>query len=486
MQTQNEKINIHESLNYLKRIYHYPHGYVCLCHKNAANIFHDEWIFLKKDLNPLIHQIERINHLGATSIWISVNIFCSDSRKNKNVKCGYTFFCEFDYGMLGHKKENVFPDVKTYNELIPIITQEYAKYDLSPNMIISSGYGIHCYWIVDSNIVEHLNPSEFSNTNETLYQLGLPDDLKRLDKCDTKPYSQIMRIPGTYNKKTKDPKLCHIIRDDGNTYKLANFLDILKSVQINSKNHLPEKTQELLTVDSFTNSDTLTNQPSEENYNNRTNTPSNSDADQKNKFLKPIDLFKLIYPNNYRHGKNTHLCGVCNKPKLHISDKTERIFKCYNPECAMNDGAFPFLIYFMFVENIHKNTYQDDLIEFAKKQLFLKYGDVLRKVISDDLLKQELEWDNIPFNKCIETQILLKFYLVLHNLSVKNLCNVLELDYRPVKLALNYRIKDKQIGKKKFMKISTKLYFACTNLINPLKKIIGQNSLDKLVDLKKS
>ena len=80
---------------------------------------------------------------------------------------------------------------------------------------------------MNDNTVDSLEPSDFSSINETLYQLGLPDDLKGLDTCDTKPYSQIMRVPGTYNRKTEDSKLCHIIHDDGDVFNLSSLLSVI-------------------------------------------------------------------------------------------------------------------------------------------------------------------------------------------------------------------------------------------------------------------
>ena len=160
------------------------------------------------------------------------------------------------------------------------------------------------------------------------------------------------------------------------------------------------------------------------------------------------------------------------------------MFTCYNPACAIYDCFVPFIIYYMIVEDIKGTSDEPDPIERSKKILVECKREVLSNIISDQQLMDDFGWDKLSLKKCIETQLLLKLYLYIHGLKVKQLSTVANLDYDPVKLAFSYRKGHKQIGKMKFMSVMTRLYFACNKLIMELKKLIDQESIDRLVDLK--
>lgn len=101
--------------------------------------------------------------------------------------------------------------------IIPVATTIVAKLVLSaisPSIIVSSGHGIHAYWLLESPLTD--------------VDLG-KDVLKRLaktfdgDSCHDP--TRILRLPDSYNLKDKDnPILCSVVGGNGERYELAEIM----------------------------------------------------------------------------------------------------------------------------------------------------------------------------------------------------------------------------------------------------------------------
>ena len=82
-------------------------------------------------------------HLCSSGIdvYCGVNPRTGGAGKKENVHFVTAFHSEIDYGKEGHKKECPY---KTYEEALSGI----KDFNLSPSVIVHSGGGFHCYWIL--------------------------------------------------------------------------------------------------------------------------------------------------------------------------------------------------------------------------------------------------------------------------------------------------------------------------------------------------
>ena len=93
-----------------------------------------------------------------------------------------------------------------------------------PSMLISSGNGIHSYWILEEEA-----GAEAEEVIKALAQ-NTGADTRATDKA------RIMRLPGSYNLK-QEPKPCQVIETNDNRYKLKDIANILgvEALKMDSK-----------------------------------------------------------------------------------------------------------------------------------------------------------------------------------------------------------------------------------------------------------
>jgi len=97
------------------------------------------------------------------------------------------------------------------------------KYNLSmenipdPSMIINSGHGYHCYWLLDTPAGKEAIPVVKAIANKTGADTGATDP------------ARVMRVPGTMNVKS-DPVKCEMLENNNKKYSLQ---DIAARVGIN-------------------------------------------------------------------------------------------------------------------------------------------------------------------------------------------------------------------------------------------------------------
>ncbi|MEI9477204.1 MAG: phage/plasmid primase, P4 family [Deltaproteobacteria bacterium] len=139
-------------------------------------------------------------------VYFGVNPRTGKGGKKENVKWLSAFHAEVDYGTDGHKKA---PTRLNYDEALSKI-QEFR---LKPTLIIHTGGGFHCYWVLS-------NPIEVSAYGiETIEAINKTLSLELGGDAGTQDISRVLRVPGTYNLKIPDnPRPVEMISNSRTKY----------------------------------------------------------------------------------------------------------------------------------------------------------------------------------------------------------------------------------------------------------------------------
>jgi len=111
-------------------------------------------------------------------------------------------------------------DAKNFQEGKPEAEKRIHEFQMKPNIIIDSGRGYHCYWVLQEPII---NKTEAQGKEIKQILSGLATALGA-DK-QTFNFDRLMRLPGTANlKDPENPKPCSIVQVNGEQfYSLADF-----------------------------------------------------------------------------------------------------------------------------------------------------------------------------------------------------------------------------------------------------------------------
>lgn len=133
------------------------------------------------------------------------------SGKKTNIKYVVSLWSDIDYGYEGHKKK---PKFNTEEEAMA----EIARFTLKPSIIVNSGHGFQCYWLLK-------RPIEITNV---AHIEGIIKGIShRLGGDSTQDISRVLRVPGTINIKIpKNPKTVRIIQMNADLrYDLSDFTE---------------------------------------------------------------------------------------------------------------------------------------------------------------------------------------------------------------------------------------------------------------------
>ncbi len=174
-------------------------------------------------------------------IYFGVAPRSKQSGKKESIEFITSLWTDVDYGKIGHKKYCFF---KTQSEAITFI----KSYKLPPSIIVDSGYGLHCYWLLTG-----LFPVDNFENIENILKL-LVTDLH--GDNGTHNIDRILRIPSTTNCKVlhdhKEVKIIYF--DDSLRYKISDFqknlkinkeLSIQDNINLNTLN-LSNETRQLI------------------------------------------------------------------------------------------------------------------------------------------------------------------------------------------------------------------------------------------------
>lgn len=150
-------------------------------------------------------------------VYFGVNSRIGNGGKKENIHYLSAFHAEIDYGSTGHKKP--CPQ-ESYEEALNII----QAFNPEPTIIIHSGGGFHCYWVLSNPIkVSDIGISVIESINKAL-------SLKLGGDSGTQDISRVLRIPGTFNFKLPDnPRPVTVISNTHQRYDYEDFEQFISS-----------------------------------------------------------------------------------------------------------------------------------------------------------------------------------------------------------------------------------------------------------------
>ncbi len=248
-------------------------------------------------------------------VYFGVNPRTGGQGRKENVHFLSAFHSEIDYGSIGHKKETEF---KNFKEAFDVVDGFY----LHPSIIIHSGGGFHCYWVLNKPLkVDDYGIVALENVNKALTQALNGDP-------GTHDLSRVLRVPGTFNfKQPENPRLVDIFFLSDLTYAFDDFSKLvatLKEVPLKSKAKLEKKPVPLVDIkspvqSSSTNNIEIDKLPVTEKikslilHGNDGSFPSRSEADMSvtialvNKGLSENEIRQIfqIYPIGEKYRKHS-------------------------------------------------------------------------------------------------------------------------------------------------------------------------------------
>ena len=148
-------------------------------------------------------------------VFFGVNPRVGKGGGKENVKYVTVFHAEVDYGKIGHKKKTPH---ESYDDALAVI----SKFSPEPTIIVHSGGGFHCYWVLNEPLkVEDTGLDNIETINRTLCKILGGDS-------GTHDISRVLRVPGTYNHKEADnPRKATVLRNSGAKYNYEDFTQFL-------------------------------------------------------------------------------------------------------------------------------------------------------------------------------------------------------------------------------------------------------------------
>jgi len=142
-----------------------------------------------------------------------------------------------------HAAEDLPPDRESAMELL-------KSFDLEPTLIVSTGGGLHVYWLFDE-------PMILSDDSERDQARGLADRFQnmfissaltkgwKIDK--TSDLARLLRLPGTFNHKQDDPVPVEIIKlNENNRYNPEKIVGFIEEHEVNSTTEVAENQDPIL------------------------------------------------------------------------------------------------------------------------------------------------------------------------------------------------------------------------------------------------
>ncbi len=163
------------------------------------------------------------------NVYFGVNPRIGKAGKKENIKYLSAFHAEIDYGKEGHKKDSKH---QTYDQCLKAI----QEFQIEPTIIIHSGGGFHCYWVLSNPIkVEDYGVQVLESVNKALI-LNLGGD------SGTQNIDRVLRVPGTFNLKNPDaPRLVQIVSISNKRYAFDDFKPLMGDLEERVKGNAPKQ-----------------------------------------------------------------------------------------------------------------------------------------------------------------------------------------------------------------------------------------------------
>ena len=165
-----------------------------------------------------VHELIADCNKRKQNTFVAVSTFEGYSRKAKDALFCKSLFVDLDVGAEKAKKNEGYTDSGAALIALDVFITESG---LPPPVIVSSGHGVHAYWLFDKDIPtdEYL----------TVAQLFKDYCVARLfcDRAVMADMARIMRCPDSMNYKTDPPTPTGFISEDLNAYSFESFKEFL-------------------------------------------------------------------------------------------------------------------------------------------------------------------------------------------------------------------------------------------------------------------
>lgn len=135
---------------------------------------------------------------------VSFSMGLLDKPKNKHaadkdivaIPC---LWCDIDVFDFAHAEQNLFPSVESVLEMIE---SRLKPLELQPNIVVSSGHGVHLYWIFDRCILtQSLNQKQYARSLLTKIQSVVRHCSDGYSIDHTENLGRTLRVPDSFNWK---------------------------------------------------------------------------------------------------------------------------------------------------------------------------------------------------------------------------------------------------------------------------------------------
>jgi len=175
-------------------------GFIEILNKRIGQKYADKPLYFKT-LPYLLGKIETLTG----DVWFGV----APRDLERAYKTAITYitclWTDIDVGTEGHKAPGYF---KNQDDALKVIDDFQPK----PSIIVSSGYGLHLYWLLKTSIID------LDTAEETLKGIAKTLQGEKWER------TSLLRLPGTYNcKVSESPKECKILSKNDLRYELKDF-----------------------------------------------------------------------------------------------------------------------------------------------------------------------------------------------------------------------------------------------------------------------
>lgn len=175
--------------------------------------------FSMKLLDQMKNAVTGLNH-KPYSLHFSMGLldhFTTKRASDKDIVALPCLHCDIDVVAVTHADSNLFPDVAS---VIKMLETEIKPRGLYPNIVVSSGYGVHLYWILERCIITKSDSEKQDARNILIKIQSIVRNCSNGYTVDkTGDLSRMLRVPGSKNWKG-DPDIesaptAEVIFDDG-------------------------------------------------------------------------------------------------------------------------------------------------------------------------------------------------------------------------------------------------------------------------------
>ena len=148
----------------------------------------------------------------------------------------FALWVDLDVQGPNHRKQNLPPDLDTAHEIL-------GRLELPPSTVVASGGGLQAYWMLDAPAQCNDPATRDAFAKAILgwqaHIRGIAREMGAWDVDSTHDLSRVLRVPGTYNRKTEPPAMCIVQIDNGARYPLSAFApwaatELLTPKQVNA------------------------------------------------------------------------------------------------------------------------------------------------------------------------------------------------------------------------------------------------------------